>query len=291
MRAGVRRTNPDSQADEMAGSASGGEEPAESFWSALDRELGEWQSAGMAADFWWRDDDAVAATPELERLLAVSRTAGVALGIAAVPGCLQPSLAPALSGQPQAVLLQHGFAHVNHAPATVRGAWELGPHRPMDEMLAELAAGRWIMEAAFGGQFLAVVTPPWNRFDRRLLPGLRQAGFIGLSAAGERQEAEAGPGFVEANIHFDLLSWKAGPRFRGEASAQSEILGHLRRRRLGTADRAEPTGLLTHHLVLDEPAWRFLTRFLDLTTRHPAARWRSPREIFAGAAARWETGS
>jgi hypothetical protein len=141
-----------------------------------------------------------------------------------------------------------------------------------------------MMAAAFGEQFLPVVTPPWNRFDRRLMPGLSQAGFIGISAAGERPRKPVVSGFVEANIHYDLLSWKAGGRFRGEASATSEIVGHLRRRRLGAGDRGEPTGILTHHLVLDEPAWKFLAELLGFVARHPAARWLAPREIFDPAA-------
>jgi hypothetical protein len=34
-----------------------------------------------------------------------------------------------------------------------------------------------------------------------------------------------------------------------------------------------PTGLLTHHLVFDAAAWRFVAELLARTRRHPAARW------------------
>ncbi len=251
-----------------------------SFWDALADELAVWQAVGEVAGLWWRDDDAVAAGPELERLIRCSTDADAPMGIAAVPRHLEPSLSDALRPHPQIQLLQHGFAHVDHARQKGQGAWELGLHRPMEQVLAELDLGRGMMATAFREQFLPVVTPPWNRFDRRLLPGLRQTGFIGISAAGERPREPAVADFVEANIHYDLLSWKAGGRFRGEASAASEIVGHLRRRRLGTADRGEPTGILTHHLVLDEPAWAFLAGLLGFVARHPAARWLAPREIF-----------
>jgi hypothetical protein len=258
-------------------------EDTTSFWQALEAELAQWQAAGETAGFWWRDDDAVAASPELDRLTRCSTDAGAPMGIAAVPKHLEPSLAEALGPHPRIQLLQHGFAHVDHARQKGQGAWELGLHRPVKQILSELGLGRRMMASAFGEQFLPVVTPPWNRFDRRLMPGLSEAGFIGISAAGERPPEPAVSGFVEANIHYDLLSWKAGGRFRGEASATSEIVGHLRRRRLGTVDRDEPTGILTHHLVLDESAWRFLAELLGFVARHPAARWLAPREIFSAA--------
>jgi hypothetical protein len=47
----------------------------------------------------------------------------------------------------------------------------------------------------------------------------------------------------------------------------------LRLRRLGQADRTEPTGLMTHHLAHDRAAWDFIARFLDETKGHPAGRW------------------
>ena len=36
----------------------------------LSRELARWRAAGRRARLWWRDDDARAPGPELERLLA-----------------------------------------------------------------------------------------------------------------------------------------------------------------------------------------------------------------------------
>ena len=38
-------------------------------WDRLEREIDAWAAAGREATLWWRDDDAVAATAELERLL------------------------------------------------------------------------------------------------------------------------------------------------------------------------------------------------------------------------------
>jgi len=264
------------------------DEMAAGFWDALGEELGLWRKAGRRAAFWWRDDDAVAAGPALARLADLGAEHGAPLALAAVPAKLEASLAPALADRPHVTVLQHGYAHANHAKGLGVGAWELGLQRPAAAVIGELAIGREIMERAFAEQFMPVVAAPWNRIDRRLLPGLAGAGFAGFSAAGERPlagaEGAAPQGLVEANIQFDLLDWKGGRRFRGEASAEREIVGHLRRRRLGMADAGEPTGILTHHLVLDEASWRFLGELLGFVARHPAAAWLPAREIFGPSA-------
>jgi hypothetical protein len=249
------------------------------FWDLLAEELGAWQQEGRVASFWWRDDDAASVTPALDRLLGLNAGTAAPLGLAVVPKWLTPDLSARLKDAKSVVVLQHGYAHVNHAHA--RGASELGLDRPIAAILDELCAGRAILAHAFGPQFLPVIAAPWNRVARELLPGLRQAGFAGVSAFGERPHPPMLAGFVEANIHFDLLAWKEGARFRGEAAAAAAILGHLRRRREGAADRAEPTGILSHHLKLDEPAWRFLAALLDSVARHPAAAWLRPQEVFA----------
>jgi peptidoglycan/xylan/chitin deacetylase (PgdA/CDA1 family) len=248
------------------------------FWDLLEEELGAWHREGRIASFWWRDDDAAAPTPALDRLLGLSAGAKASLGLAVVPKWLTPELAPRLKDQDGVVVLQHGYAHVNHAQG--RGASEIGLDRPIAEVLDELRAGREILERAFGPRFLPVIAAPWNRVARELLPSLRQAGFIGVSAFGERPYPPVLATFVEANIHFDLLAWKGGARFRGEAAAAGEILGHLRRRRTGQVDPIEPTGILSHHLKLDEPAWDYFADLLACVARHPAAIWLRPEDVF-----------
>ena len=249
-------------------------------WESLDRELGCWRNAGKPASFWWRDDDATEPTAALDRLLAISGEEGVPLAVASVPKYLSAELPARLHGCPTVEVLQHGFAHQNHA-GKGGGAWELGLHRGAEQVLGELEAGRRIMQDAFASQFIPVVAAPWNRIDRRLLPGLRDNGFVGVSAFGERSPPPYLPGITEANAHLDVLSWKGSPRFRGEEAALRDVLEHLGRRRLGLADPGEPTGILSHHLALDEAAWRFLADLVAFLARHPGASWRSAGELFA----------
>jgi hypothetical protein len=253
---------------------------AGSFWPALDQELTHWREAGSCATFWWRDDDATAASPSLDRLLDISVDGGAPVAIAAISKSLCTSLSDVLANQRTAQVLQHGFSHRNHAVGLNEGAWELGLHRDVSVIVDELIAGREILRAAFGAQFIPVIVPPWNNIDRRLLPHLQQSDFIGLSAFGQRAMRLPLAGFTEANTHFDLLAWKGSPRFQGQAAAQRDIVGHLRSRRLGAAEPDEATGILSHHLTLDGEAWRFLDDLVRYVARHPSARWLSASEVF-----------
>jgi hypothetical protein len=258
---------------------------ASADWADLERELDAWGGDGQVATLWWRDDDAVRLTPALERLLAIA--AGTPLSLAVIPGRLIEHEAAALASRlPQhdaaAAVLQHGWMHVNHAPPAAKKA-ELGADRPVAVIVAELIAGWERLVGFFGSNALPVLTPPWNRMTAALTPLLRNAGFRGLSAAGPRASREPSPGLVQVNTHADLVAWTGDRGFVGTRAALGRIVGHLRARRAGTMDAAEPTGILTHHLVQDEAAETFLARLLALTRRHPAARWVGAPEAFAEA--------
>ena len=41
-------------------------------WATFEAELVAWHAAGMEPTFWWRDDDVIAYTHELQRLLALA---------------------------------------------------------------------------------------------------------------------------------------------------------------------------------------------------------------------------
>jgi hypothetical protein len=74
------------------------------------------------------------------------------------------------------------------------------------------------------------------------------------------------------------------------------LIGHLRARRQANAeptaagspraDPDEPSGLLTHHLVMDEAAWGFVSRLLATLGDHPSARWIAAEEAFHLSTAR-----
>ena len=255
-----------------------------SEWSELEAELEVWRLRGRRATFWWRDDDAVEPTPALERLLELAGRHGVPLMLAVIPAGATRALARRIAEAGDGVVpVQHGFAHRNHAPSDAR-KWELGTHRPGDEVLAELARGRARMDALFGEDWLPVMVPPWNRIAPEVTARLGAHGYVGLSTIAPRAATEASPGVLQVNAHLDIMRWDAPRGFLGTAPALRQLIAHLRDRRTGAADPVadpgEPSGVLTHHLAHDAEGWAFLDRLLGILAAHPAAAFAHPRGIF-----------
>ena len=55
-------------------------------WRDFEAELAAWAEAGLTPTLWWRDDDAVAQTSALDRLLAITDAIPVMLLDEATPG-------------------------------------------------------------------------------------------------------------------------------------------------------------------------------------------------------------
>ena len=262
-----------------------------SDWRDLASELDSWRQVRRDATLWWRDDDAVEPTPALERLLSLAADGAAPLALAVIPARASRALADRLAGAAQCVtVLQHGFSHADHAPAEEKRA-ELGAHRPPAAIREELARGRAILQALFESQAAPVLVPPWNRISEDLIATLPDLGFRGLSTHTPRARASPAEGLTQCNTHLDVLRWRPERGFSGEEAALSILVDHLSARRLAAAaptgpsepcgDPDEPTGLLTHHLVMDEAAWAFVAKLLEFLAGHPAARWVAAREAFA----------
>jgi len=248
-----------------------------SGWHQLDDELAHWREAGRTAELWWRDDDAVDASPDLDRLLEVRRASAVPLALAVVPSHATPALAARLAAEAAVDVLQHGYAHVNHAMPGEGKKMELGPHRPAMIVLGEVGTGWLAMERLFGGRALNVMVPPWNRIAPALVPTLPEIGFSGLSTFGPRQRARPVRGLLQVNTHVDLINWQAGRGFVGEEAALEALIRSLSYARKETG---EPVGLLSHHLAMDGGAWDFLSLFWERIRTTPGLRVRSAHELF-----------
>jgi len=251
-------------------------------WADLDRELDAWGRVGKSATFWWRDDDAMASTPALQRLLDMAATAigrPLPLALAVIPAPADTGLAQALRVAPGVVALQHGYSHGNHAAAGAKKA-EFPIGRDPSAALLDLAGGMQRMQALFGDRALPVLVPPWNRIDPTLTGRLTDLGIRGLSTYGPRAAGTTDRGMVLVNTHVDIFSWRPERRFLGIEGCLRLAIGHLAARREGRVDPSEPTGLLTHHLVHDEDAWSFLAMFLRRTSGHAAVRWMEARQLF-----------
>ncbi|HEX2582107.1 MAG TPA: hypothetical protein VHL08_09065 [Dongiaceae bacterium] len=221
-------------------------------WDDLAHELEQWNGAPFT--FWWRDDDCVAATPALARLLAY----GAPVALAIIPA----RLAGGLSLPQHATALQHGFDHRNRAGPGEKKS-EFPPQRPAEEVGHDLARGFALLQGRFPGQFRPVFVPPWNRYEHAY--PWRKAGCTWISQYRDWSVfngSEAGEPH-RLPTHVDLIDWRTRA-FAGEARTLDRILAHLHARRSGRAPRDQPTGLLTHHLVHDRECWAFLDKWCHL---------------------------
>lgn len=244
--------------------------------------LHRYRSTGRTATLWWRDDDASSPSPALDRLLALSQRTEVPLALAVVPAPVQEALAARLAQTDAAVdVLQHGYAHQNYAGDGEKKI-ELGPQRPAQVILGELATGWLRLETLFPGKALPVLVPPWNRLAPFLLPVLPELGYRGLSQFGPRKRAVPVQHLQQVNCHLDPIDWRGSRRFVGAPTAVAQLAAHLALR-LQAGEGAvgsEPSGLMTHHAVHSEELWRFLEELLIVTRSHKAVRWLPAREVF-----------
>ncbi len=252
---------------------------AELAWNWLQSELDNWSCAGKTAQFWWRDDDAIEVSRELEKLVALSDSTRIPLSLAVIPASLKPGLASYLRGRERISVLQHGYAHVSHAATGARKI-ELGGSRDLDEIVAELEQGFGILTNHFGDSFQTALTPPWNRIDERLPTRLPGIGIVGISTARARRKASPVAGLLQVNTHLDPINWRHAGGFIGVYPAIAILVQHLVSKRFGYRDASEPTGILTHHLVQNDATWRFVADLLHFLSRHPAA-------VFVGASDIW----
>src|SRR5258708_21099115 len=107
--------------------------------------------------FWWRDDDATAPTPALERLLELSAAAKVPLALAVIPLKASPELFSRLKRGVD--VLQHGADHVNRAAPGAKKS-EFPPEEPAQAALERLAQGREPLPALARPPPPPVLAPP-----------------------------------------------------------------------------------------------------------------------------------
>ncbi len=242
-------------------------------------ELKRWRDEGRTLPLWWRDDDAIAPTPALDRLLGLAQEFGAPLHLAVIPAPASQDLAGRLSGLAAVHVLPHGWRHQNHAPVEQKKA-EFGAHRPVPAMLDEIAEGWRRLQEVFGAQALPVFTPPWNRVAPDVVEGLAGAGLLAISTYAPRPQPYAAPGLLQVNTHLNPID----SRTRGLldplllAAAAAELAG----RREGRVDDTEPYGLLTHHLVHDEAIWTVVAELLGAFSESGVARWTGPLEEISG---------
>lgn len=223
-------------------------------WSPLTLELSLWRRDALPLSLWWRDDDAVASTPELSRLSAAASALGLPVHVAVIPALIEPTLAPEIFQDHNLIPVIHGWRHLSHAPKGAKNA-EFGHMR--DDAPSELDQAYIQMVEVFGPSLVPMFVPPWNRIAPEFLPVLAKAGYRGLSTYGPRASVQAAEGLVEINTHIDPIFWRGDRGLVEPQTLIGKLVTTLQDRRLNRADLNEPLGLLTHHLAHTDDVWTF----------------------------------
>jgi hypothetical protein len=244
-------------------------------WGPLSRELSHWAEAGRTARLWLRDDDAVAMTPALERLVELCETYRVPALLAVIPTEAEEELAVSLTGKPLFEVAVHGFSHKNHAPAGAKKQ-EFPVERNRDQMEKELASGRLRLHGLFGSKLAEIFVPPWNRIDADVAAWLPRFGFRALSALGRKSLFPVPAPLVEINVHLDIIDWRGNRGGHDPASLAAQLA-----RQLAWARSNDwcAVGILTHHLIHDATAWRFIEELFARTVSHPSVWWTAAKEL------------
>ncbi len=244
-------------------------------WGPLTHELKLWSDAELTLPLWWRDDDAVTVTPQLETLSALSCRIGLPVHLAVIPRDADQALVDYVVQHSELVPVVHGWSHQNHAPATEKKA-EFRLHRPMAQIAQDAGAGISTLHKLFGDRLRPVFVPPWNRIAPEVAQVLPDLGYRILSTATPRASRLASPGLEQVNTHLDPIDWRGTRGLVDPDILITRTAGLLRDRREGRADNAEPFGVLTHHLVHDPDIWRFTETLLARLLDGPAKIWAAP---------------
>lgn len=244
-------------------------------WRPLQEELALWQAQGLTLPLWWRDDDAITHTPQLEMLVDLSGTVGLPVHLAVIPRDADAALVDYVADRPAFIPVVHGWAHQNHAPADEKKS-EFRLHRPMEQIAQDAGNGLSRLYHLFGDRLRPMFVPPWNRIAPEVAADLSALGYRVLSTATPRGTPLAAPNLAQVNTHLDPIDWRGSRGLITPDILISQTVTLLRDRRKGHTDKAEPFGVLTHHLVHDAEIWAFtrdlLLRFLD----GPTDIWTAP---------------
>jgi hypothetical protein len=118
-----------------------------------------------------------------------------------------------------------------------------------------------------------MLVPPWNRIDASIVSGLKHVGYEILSTFGRKTHN----GLITINTHVDIIDWHGSRGCVDHAMLANQLVQELAASRLFNQ---YPVGILAHHLVHDESAFKFLEALFEASW-HPACQWIDPRDIMS----------
>lgn len=246
-------------------------------WSPLHKEFALWRAEGLTLQFWWRDDDTIEPTAELDQLTALANESGVPVHLAVIPRDATHTLAAVIAETDLLIPVVHGWAHENHAPANVKKA-EFGASRSDLDCATDMRNALSRLQDIFGDRLAAMFVPPWNRIDLALMPTLAEQGYDAVSTFLPRRQEIPVAGMIQINTHIDPIFWRGTRGLVAPDTLVAKVVAFLKDRRRGITDNNEPFGYLTHHLVHDADIWEFSQQFLKEMRNGPTRLYRHDRK-------------
>ena len=232
----------------------------------LRKELDLWSFSGHFPRLYLRDDDAIKITPHLERLTRLCERFEIPVLLAVIPKFAKSNLAGFVLQHAIITPAVHGYSHTNFAGQKEKKT-ELGNHRPLDNILAELAIGRDKLARMFGNRLSTLFVPPWNRVSNEVASGLDELGFVGISGFGWKI---ADQDILHINTHIDIIDWKNGKTEKPLDKVMGELITNLR---IARRHEFSPIGILTHHLVHNQKCWEMIENLFLLLQNQREVRW------------------
>ncbi len=229
-------------------------------WSPLRTELQYWRKSGLELPIWWRDDDAIEPSQNLDKLNTLSDEVGVPVHLAIIPRNLKSELAPYLKVETSFVPVVHGWSHTDHQKGDGPKN-EFGSDRSLTDRREEAEQGLKVLQARFGDRAAPMFVPPWNRSSEDFVAELPSLGYRAYSTCNPRLTANPVAGLTQINTHIDPLYWRPAKRLSDPSRLADKTWRLLRRRRRGKSDATEPFGLLTHHLAHFPEVWEFCRQY------------------------------
>lgn len=193
-----------------------------------------------ALTFWWRDDDACAASPQLDMLIAL----GIPVKLAMIPDKVQASF-----DLPQNFAVwQHGFDHTNHSAGK---KCELSDAVSQSELLANLKSGQAKLQHLFPYHFENILTPPWNRIDPNI--GAQLTFYDAISSY---YKNEIHSDLPRRDCHIDLVDWQTK-----QLKSYDVLLSELQKLE---AQNITHIGILSHHLIHSKSDFEQLKTLAEL---------------------------
>jgi hypothetical protein len=257
-------------------------------WEDARCELDCWARRGLKARFWVRDDDASEMSAPLARLHDLATSYEITIGLAVIPGKVQPSLLQFMNDEEHRFhAMCHGWQHINYAPRG-RTPAEFGHDRPMSALIhdAKLAFSTF---REYLTDSHVVFVPPFGQISRSMIRALPGVGFTGMSGGAgwlERRLSLRMPSWFNVprlDVHIDPINWRRRTAHSADTICDA-LVRCLRQRRIGFLSSDAPIGLLTHHLAHDEKVWAACNDILDFLRHHRAVEFLDVGQFFEATA-------